>query len=92
MGATAGGPNRTAPASRHKAAAQFAVGASTVIGWVRRYWEMGSVEPGQMSGHKPKAIRGDHEAFVSQRIREDAFTRRGLVRELADLGLKVDYR
>jgi transposase len=78
--------------SRNKAAAQFAVGASTVIGWVKRFQETGSVEPGQMGGHKPKAIRGDHEAFVSRRIREGAFTLRGLVRELADRGLKVDYR
>jgi transposase len=29
---------------------------------------------------------------LKQRIREGAFTLRGLVRELADRGLKVDYR
>ena len=44
-----------------------------------------------MGGHKPKAIRGEHEAFLTQRVREGAFTLRGLVRELADRGLKVDY-
>lgn len=78
--------------SRHKAAAQFAVGVSTVIGWVQRYQATGSVAPGQMGGHKPKAIRGEHEAFLTQRVREGSFTLRGLVRELADRGLKVDYR
>jgi transposase len=78
--------------SRNKAAAQFAVAVSTVVIWVQRYQETGSVAPGQMGGPKPKAIRGEHEAFLKQRVREGAFTLRGLVRELADHGLKVDYR
>ena len=78
--------------SRNKAAAQFAVAVSTVVIWVRRYQETGSAAPGQMGGHKPKAIRGEHEAFLRQRMREGAFTLRGLVRELAERGLKVDYR
>ena len=77
--------------SRNKVAAQFAVAVSTVVTWVQRYQETGSVEPGQMGGHKPKAIRGEDEAFLRQRVRE-AFTLRGLVRELAERGLKVDYR
>jgi transposase-like protein len=33
--------------SRRKAASQFAVGISTVINWVRRFRETGSVLPGQ---------------------------------------------
>ena len=78
--------------SRNKAAAQFAVAVSTVVTWVKRYQETGSVEPGQMGGHKPKSIRGEHEAFLTQRVRESPFTLRGLVRELAERGLKVDYR
>ena len=44
-----------------------------------------------MGGHKPKAIRGEHEAFFWQRIRQGAFTLRGLVAELAARGLKADY-
>ncbi len=78
--------------SRHRAAAQFGVGASTVVNWVRRLQETGSVAPGQMGGHKPKAIVGEHQAFLAQRIRHGAFTLRGLVAELAERGLKVDYR
>ena len=78
--------------SRHQAAARFGVAVSTVVGWVRRFKETGSVAPGQMGGHKPKAIRGEHEAFLTQRVRESPFTLRGLVRELADRGLKADYR
>jgi transposase len=78
--------------SRSKAAAQFAVAVSTVVIWVRRYQETSSVKPGQIGGHKPKAIRGEHEAFLARQVREGGFTLRGLVRELADRGLKVDYR
>jgi transposase len=78
--------------SRHKAAALFGVGVSTVVIWVRRFQVTGSVAPGQMGGHKPKAISGDHQVFMARRIREGGFTMRGLVRELAERGLKVDYR
>jgi hypothetical protein len=45
-----------------------------------------------MGGHKPKAIRGDHHVFLARRVGEGGFTLRGLVRELAERGLKVDYR
>jgi len=78
--------------SRHAAAARFGVVASTAINWVRRFRETGSVAPGQMGGHKPKAIRGEHEVWLRRRIGEGEFTLRGLVRELAGRGLKVDYR
>jgi transposase len=76
--------------SRRKAAWHFAVGISTVISWARRFQETGSVLPGQMGGHKPKAIVGEHRAFLLQRTTEKEFTLRGLVAELAERGLKVD--
>jgi transposase len=63
--------------SRHRAAAQFGVAPSTVINWVWRFQETGSVAPGQMGGHKPKAIAGEHQAFLVQRIRDREFTLRG---------------
>jgi putative transposase len=78
--------------SRHQAAARFGLGVSTVVNWVRRFQDTGSVAPGQMGGHKPKAIAGDHHLFLARRVREGAFTLRGLVAELAERGLKVDYR
>jgi putative transposase len=53
--------------SRHRVAAQFGVVPSTVINWVRRFQETGSVAPGQMGGHKPKAIAGEHHAWVNSR-------------------------
>lgn len=76
----------------HEAAKQFGVGISTAIAWVRRFRETGSVAPGKMGGHKPKAIAGEHHVWLVQRVREKDFTLRGLVAELAARGLEVDYR
>ena len=78
--------------SRNQAAKQFGVAISTAIGWMRRMEQTGSIAPGQMGGHKPKTISGEHAAWLSQRIRAGDFTLRGLVAELARRGLKVDYR
>jgi len=77
--------------SCHQAAAQFGVGISTAINWVRRLRETGSVAPGKMGGHKPKSIVGEQRAWLLERMNKD-FTLRGLVAELAERGLKVDYR
>ena len=78
--------------SRNQAAKQFGVAISTAIGWMQRVEQTGSVAPGQMGGHKPKTISGEHAAWLSQRIRTGDFTLRGLVAELDGRGLKVDYR
>ncbi len=79
-------------ASRRQAAARFGVAISTVNTWVWRLEKTGSVAPGQMGGHKPKAIRGEHHDWLIRRCQEKDFTLRGLVAELAERGLKVDYR
>lgn len=77
--------------SRRRAAAQFDVGVSTVIKWVRRFRETGSVAPGQIGGHKPVLLAA-HRAFVHSRIAEQPdLTLRGLQKELADRGVKVSY-
>jgi transposase len=78
--------------SRHEAARRFGVAASTAITWLRRLRETGSVAPGQMGGHKPRAIRDEHEAWLRERLTGRDFTLRGLVVELAARGLEVDYR
>jgi putative transposase len=78
--------------SRNQAARQFGIAISTAIGWMQRVQLTGSVAPGQMGGHKPKAISGEHAAWLSQRVRTGDFTLRGLVAELGGRGLKVDYR
>jgi putative transposase len=68
------------------------VGISTAINWVKRLRETGSVAPGKMGGHKPKAISGERRLWLLQRMEDGDFTLRGLVAELAEHGLKVDYR
>ncbi len=78
--------------SRHQAAEHFGVAASTAIKWVRRLRQTGSVAPGQMGGHKPKAIRGAYQDWLIDRCQRQDFTLRGLVVELAERGLEVDYR
>ena len=78
--------------SRHAAAARFGLGVSTVINWVRRRRETGSLQPGQMGGHKPRKIACEHRLWLVARCRERAFTLRGLVAELGERGVVVDYR
>ncbi len=77
--------------SRHQAEVRFGIGVSTAISWVRRYRETGSVAPGQMGGYKPKAIQGAHRDWLVERIKDGDFTLRGLVSELGERGLTVDY-
>ena len=78
--------------SCNQAAVQFGVGISTAINWVQRFHETGSVKPDQIGGYRPKKIAGPHRDWLVQRCREADFTVRGLVAELAERGLKVDYR
>ena len=78
--------------SCHQAAAQFDVAISTAINWVRRFRETGNVEPDQIGGYRPKKISGEHRDWLVRRCRTADFTLRGLVAELAERGLKVDYK
>jgi putative transposase len=78
--------------SRRAAAARYGVAFSTVIKWLQRVRATGSVRPGKMGGHKPRKIAGGHRLWLLARCCEHDFTLRGLVGELAERGLKVDYR
>ena len=79
--------------SRRQAAERFGIAPSTAVNWMRRLRDTGSVAPGQMGGHRPKKIIGAHRDFLLERVRRDPdFTLQGLVRALAERGLKVDYR
>ena len=78
--------------SRRQAAARFGVSYSAAIAWLNRFRATGSAAPGQMGGHKPKKISGAQRDWLVQRCRERDFTLRGLVAELGERGLKVDYR
>lgn len=78
--------------SCRKAAAHFGIGDRTAIEWVRRSRETGSAAPKKIGGYKPKKISGAHRDWLLVRCREKDFTLRGLVAELAERGLTVDYR
>ncbi len=77
--------------SCNRAAKQFGLGISTVINWVRRFRDTGSFAPDKFGGYRPKLISGEHRTWILERTKRD-FTLKGLVMELADRGLKVDYR
>jgi putative transposase len=78
--------------SCHQAAARFGVGVSTAIAWVARLRETGSVAPGQMGGHRPKKLIGAWREWLLERCGGRDFTLRGLVAELGERGMQVDYR
>ena len=77
--------------SRNAAARRFGVAISTAVNWLRRHRETGSAAPGQMGGHKPRKLIGEHRDWLLERTQTD-FTLRGLRDELAAKGVKVDYR
>jgi transposase len=83
---------QTGGLSCNQAAKQFGVAISTAINWMNRLRETGSIAPGKMGGHKPRAISGAHRIWLLERIKDGDFTLRGLVVELAERGVKVDYR
>jgi len=75
------------------AARRFELAPSTVIGWVAQFRTKGHINPGQMGGHKPRLLSGEHRLWLIERCKSRDFTLRGLVAELAaERGLKVDYR
>ena len=78
--------------SRNQAAARFGVAISTAVLWVRRFRQTGSLAPSQIGGYKPRKISGAHRDWLIGRCRQADFTLRGLVVELAERGLRVDYR
>jgi transposase len=78
--------------SCNQAAARFGVAISTAIGWVNRHRDTGSFAPARMGGHRPKKLVGEYRDWLLRRCREKQFTLRGLVGELAERGLSVDYR
>jgi len=72
-------------------AEQFGVSPSSVVKWSQRFRRTGSVAPGKMGGHRRPKIAGLWRDWLVDRMRTAQFTLRGLVSELADRGLTVDY-
>jgi transposase len=52
----------------------------------RRLRETSSVRPRKIGGYKPRAIAGEHRAWLLVRIKEKDLTFRGLMAELAARG------
>lgn len=71
-------------------AAALSVSAATVVRWSQRYRASGSAKPGKVGGHKVGILTGAHRDWLRERAQSD-FTLRGLVSELAERGVKVDY-
>jgi len=78
--------------SRRGAAARFGIGVKTAIDWVRFFRETGRLTALPRGGRRPKKLVGEDRDWLLQRCRERDFTLRGLVAELAERGLSVDYR
>jgi putative transposase len=78
--------------SRRQAAARFGISPSVAIKWLERYRRTGNVAPARIGGYKPKQLSGAWRDWLVERCRQKDFTLRGLVAELAERGLKVDYR
>jgi putative transposase len=76
--------------SARGAAARFGVSESSAIKWVRRQKETGSAAPSKIGGYKPRLLAGELRDWLLERARRD-FTLRGLVAELGERGVKVDY-
>ena len=73
-------------------AVALSVAPSSVVKWSQRRRITGSAAPGKIGGHVPRKIHGEQADWLRARMAEGDFTLRGLVAELAERGLKVDYR
>lgn len=77
--------------SVRRVAESLDVAPSSVVKWSQRLRVTGSCAPAGTGGHPPRKIAGAHEVWMLERIKTP-FTLRGLVRELAERGQRVDYR
>lgn len=68
----------------------LSISAATVVRWSGRHRTTGSAAPGKIGGHKVGILSGGHRDWLLERATRD-FTLRGLVAELAERGVKVDY-
>ena len=50
--------------SRHAVARRLGVSVSCVVKWLLRHEATGSVKPGQVGGHRPRKIVGEHREWV----------------------------
>jgi transposase len=72
-------------------AAVLKISASSVVKWAQRERATGSVALGQMGGHRPRVLVGEHRTWLLKRAKSD-FKLRGLVAELAEHDMMVGYK
>jgi transposase len=73
-------------------AAALRISPSCVSKWRKRQRETGSLAPGRVSGHEPRALVGEHAEWLRARVAEGPFTARGVAAELAARGIETDRR
>jgi transposase len=72
-------------------AVRFGVAVSSVVKWLRRHRETGSVTPAKMGGHR-KRVLAPHRAFIVERLEQTPhLTLHGLQAELAARGVQVSH-
>ena len=78
--------------SCHRAAAQFGVGVNTAILWVGASARPVASRRARWAGTSRRRFRGNTVIWLLERTKARDFTLRGLVAELAERGLRADYR
>jgi putative transposase len=73
-------------------AAALSISPSCVSKWRKLRAETGGLTPGQVGGHKKRALSGEPAAWLRTRIAAGPFTSRGLTAELGARGVKTDRR
>ena len=73
-------------------AERLSISPSSVVKWSQRFRATGSAAAGKIGGYRPRVLVDEHRAWILGQIAGSDFTLRGLVAELAERGLKVDYR
>ncbi len=73
-------------------AGSLGISPSCVSKWGSLKRRTGEVAPGKVGGHKKRALSGEIADWLRARMRESAFTLRGLVAELAERGVKTEAR
>jgi transposase len=78
--------------SRREAALLYELGASTVVHWVRRWREEGSVEAKPMGGDHSSRLKGEARAWLLERVAAAPdLTLEELRAELKGRGISVGY-
>lgn len=77
--------------SRRQAASLFDIGISTVIGWVRRFRETGSVSAKPMGGDRRSRLTGERAWLLERIAAEPDLTLEELRSELRARGVMVGY-